>query len=82
MKFYKSNFKTQFFLNGTFYEKIGMWLLCLILTRFLRYMYNMTILMLVSVRCHTVGGESVNSVGLDCHGSMRRLDTAPSVDNP
>ena len=42
----------------------------------------MWILMLVGVGCHTFGGESVNSIRLDCYGVMRWRDVAPSVDSP
>ena len=41
-----------------------------------------SILTLVGIGCHTLGEESINFVGPECHGITRWRVAAPSMDSP
>ena len=57
-----------------FYEKTSVRLVGLFLDIPFEIYVLHEVLTLVGVRCHTFGGESVNSVGSDCHRIMRWRD--------
>ena len=66
--FIKVILKPSFCQLAHFTRKLVMRVLGLFLDKLFEYMHCMVILMLVGDGCHTLGGESVKSVWLDCHG--------------
>ena len=67
-EFYKSNFETRFYQLARFTKKLVLILYDRFLTRFSRHDYCIVFLKLIGVRCHTFGGESINSVWPNYHG--------------
>ena len=62
LEFYKSNFETRFCRLERFTRKLLQGYYVCFWTCLSRYMHCMMILTLLGAGCHTVGGESVNSI--------------------